>query len=85
MALYSASFGFNSSKIGFNLAVINLVFMNEQQYLNYKRISDAIESIQQNFTEQPNIKLFIIIYFSIACRACSLNPEHLVIIDEFSE
>lgn len=30
--------------------------MNEQQYINYKRISDAIEYIQQNFTEQPTLE-----------------------------
>ncbi len=29
--------------------------MNEQEYINYSRITEAIEYIQQNFTEQPTL------------------------------
>ncbi len=30
--------------------------MNEQEYINYNRIAEAIEYIQQNFTEQPTLE-----------------------------
>ncbi len=30
--------------------------MNEQEYINYSRIAEAIEYIQQNFTEQPTLE-----------------------------
>lgn len=30
--------------------------MNEQEYINYTRIAEAIEYIQQNFTEQPTLE-----------------------------
>jgi len=30
--------------------------MNVQEYINYTRIAEAIEYIQQNYTEQPNLK-----------------------------
>ena len=29
--------------------------MNEQEYINYNRIAEAINYIQQNFTEQPTL------------------------------
>lgn len=29
--------------------------MNEQEYINYNRIAEAIEYIQQNYTEQPSL------------------------------
>lgn len=30
--------------------------MNEQEYINYTRIAEAIEYIQQNYTEQPSLE-----------------------------
>ncbi len=30
--------------------------MNEQEYINYSRIAEAIEYIQQNYTEQPTLE-----------------------------
>lgn len=30
--------------------------MNDQEYINYNRIAEAIEYIQQNFTEQPTLE-----------------------------
>lgn len=30
--------------------------MNEQEYINYRRIAEAIEYIQQNYTEQPTLE-----------------------------
>ena len=30
--------------------------MSEQEYINYNRIAEAIEYIQQNFTEQPTLE-----------------------------
>jgi len=30
--------------------------MNEQEYINYNRIAEAIEYIQQNYTEQPTLE-----------------------------
>lgn len=34
----------------------NLKLMNKQEHINYSRIAEAIEYIQQNFTEQPNLQ-----------------------------
>jgi AraC family transcriptional regulator of adaptative response/methylated-DNA-[protein]-cysteine methyltransferase len=42
--------------------------MNEQEYINYSRIAEAIEYIQQNFTEQPTLE-------EIAEKV-HLNPFH---------
>jgi AraC family transcriptional regulator of adaptative response/methylated-DNA-[protein]-cysteine methyltransferase len=42
--------------------------MNEQEYINYNRIAEAIEYIKKNFKEQPNLE--------IVAKQVHLSPFH---------
>src|SRR5690606_9403595 len=47
--------GFAGNPFCVSLVNINTVRMNEQQPINYKRIAEAIDYLQQHFQSQPSL------------------------------